>query len=294
MTSTSLAVPGPVCDYCGVDHDYDLIGVWLNAVQLFTLTNGGFVQPNGYGFSTYDQPGVDVYYVYVGELNGDLPVRSSTTTAFARSWAGPNNGFQYPAGQGPALSSQDEQNILKMDPYWNCTYKSPINDTTDCAEPPSSTRYTQSTNANFPFAQPAAGGQPTQKSYTLSYTNTDTQGTGVTETFSQTFGLEQVFGASLFGLGYQKTLSQSSTTSYSYETSSQFTSTNTTTATANITGPPCTVVNGACSPMYPPLNAYNPITCAALSLATAFGQGDSMYLYQDNLFGTFLIEPYGQ
>jgi hypothetical protein len=46
--------------------------------------------------------------------------------------------------------------------------------------------------------------------------------------------------------------------------------------------------------MYPPLNAYNPITCAALSLATAFGQGDSMYLYQDNLFGTFLIEPYGQ
>jgi hypothetical protein len=58
--------------------------------------------------------------------------------------------------------------------------------------------------------------------------------------------------------------------------------------------PPCTVVNGACSPMYPPLNAYNPITCAALSLATAFGQGDSMYLYHDNLFGTFLIEPYGQ
>jgi hypothetical protein len=293
-TSTSLTVPGPVCDYCGVDHDYDLIGIWLNAVQLFTLTNNGVVQPNGYGFSTYDQPGLDVYYVYVGELNGDLPVRSSTTGAFARSWAGSNNGFQYPPGQGPALTAQDKQSILKMDPYWNCTYKSAINDTADCAEPPSTTRFTQTTNVNFPYAQPAAGGQPTTKQYMWSYANTDSQGIDVTTTNTQTFGFEKVFGGSLFGLGYQKTLSQTWTNTYTYETSSQFTSTNTTTATANITGPPCTIVSGACSPMYPPPKAYNPITCSPLSLATAFGQGDSTFIYQDNLFGTFLIEPYGQ
>jgi hypothetical protein len=290
-TSTSLQVPGPVCDYCGVDHDYDLIAVWLNPVQLVTLTGGGFIQPNGYGFSTYDQPGVDVYYVYAGELNGDLAVRSSTTTAFARSWA---SVFAWPAGQGPALTSQDELNILQMDPYWNCTYKSAINDTTDCPEPPNTTRFTQSTNASFPYQQPAVGGQPIQKSYNWSYTNTDTQGTDVSSSVSSTVGIEESFDSSFFGFGYKATLSQSWTTKYTYETSSQFTSTNTSTAAANITGPGCTVVGNVCSPQYPPPNAYNPVTCTALTLATSFGQGDNMYIYQDNLFGTFLMEPYGQ
>jgi hypothetical protein len=293
-TSTDLLVPGPACDYCGVDHDYDLIAVWLNPVKLYTLTNGGVVQPNGYGFSTFDQPGVDVYYVYAGELNGDIPMRTSTTTAFARVWAGSNNGFQYASGDGPALSAQDEQSILKLDPYFNCTYKSAINDAVDCPEPPDSTRYTQSTNASFPYQQPIPGGQPIQKTYGWSYTNTDTQGTDVSVSNSQTYGLEQSFGGKLFGYGYQVTHTQEWTNTYTYETSNQFTSSNTSTATASITGPICNDVGGACSPQYPPPNAYNPFTCTALSLATSFGQGDNMYIYQDNLFGTFLIEPYGQ
>ncbi len=166
-TSTDLQVPGPACDYCGVDHDYDLIAVWLNPVKLYTLTNGGVVQPNGYGFSTFDQPGLDVYYVYAGELNGDIAMRTSTTTAFARAWAGTSNGFQYASGDGPGLTTPDEQNILKFDPYWNCTYKSAINDTADCAEPPDSTRYTQSTDASFPYQQPIPGGRPHSKDVQL-------------------------------------------------------------------------------------------------------------------------------
>lgn len=292
--STDLLVPGPACDYCGVDHDYDLIAVWLNAVRLYALTNGGVVQPNGYGFSTFDQPGIDVYYVYAGELNGDIPMRSSTTTAFARAWAGSSNGFQYASGDGPSLSSQDKQNILKFDPYFNCTYKSPINDAVDCPEPPDSTRYTQSTNASFPYQQPIPGGQPIHKNYSWSYTNTDTQGVDVSVTDTQSYALESTFSGKIFGYGYQVTHSQEWMNSYTYETSSQFTSSNTSTSTASMTGPVCNDVGGVCSPVYPPANAYSPLTCTALSLATSFGQGDNMYIYQDNLFGTFLIEPYGQ
>jgi len=294
-SGTTLGVNGPECPYVGVDHDYDIIEVWLNPVQLFTLTGGGFVQPNGYGYSTLDQPGMDVYDVYAGELNGDIPVRASTTTAFARTWAA---GEVWPSGQGPGLTSQDEQNILKMDPYWDCTYMSPWTNTgtTACAKPPDSTRFTESGgNQNFPYTQPAPGGSPNFQTYTLSYTNTDSQGLDVVSSSSQTVGLETVFKVSVFGLGFGDTLNQSWTTTHSYETSSQFTSSNTTTATATIWQPPCNVVSGVCSPVYPPSNAYNPITCAEISsLGQAFGQGDSMYLYQDNLFGTFLIEPYGQ
>ena len=354
-TSTNLAVPGPSCDYCGVDHDYDLIAVWLNPVVLYTLTNNGVVQATGYGFSTWDQPGVDVYYVYAGELNGDLPVRSSTTTAFARSWA---TAISWPSG-GPALTTQDEQNILKMDPFGNCTYKSPVSDTTNCPEPASASflgvvdtngtavtwvsgstfsnlldqgqivingasytvsqvnsatsltllssagtqtgatysapsRFTQPTSQSFPYQQPGPGGQPIPSGYHWSYTNTFTTGTDIAIENDQTIGYEYSFGLTVFGIGFKDTINQSSTMKYIYETSSQFTSSSTSTADATLAGPDCTVVNGACNPVYPPSNAFNPVPCTALSLPTAFGQGDNLYIYQDNLFGTFLMEPYGQ
>src|SRR5438309_5223995 len=66
VTGLSRNYPGPTCDYRGVDHDYDQILVWLNPVELYTLTNNGVVQANGYGYSTWDQPGVDVYPAYGG------------------------------------------------------------------------------------------------------------------------------------------------------------------------------------------------------------------------------------
>lgn len=296
-SGTTLGVNGPECPYVGVDHDYDIIEVWLNPVQLFTLTNNtalqSLIQPNGYGFSTLDQPGMDVYQVYAGELNGDLPVRTSTTNAFARAWAAVEN---WPSGEGPGLTSQDEQNILQVDPYWNCTYSSAWTDgeTSPCAKPPDPTRFTESGgDQNFPYAQPEPGASPDYKTYTYSYTDTDTQGYGITYQTTQTVGYEQTFKLTVFGVGFSDTLSQSWTTSNTYETSSQFTSSDTTTATATIWQPPCTEVNGACDPVYPPSNAYNPTTCAAISsLPLAFGQGDQFYVYQDNLFGTFMMEPY--
>jgi len=294
-TGTTITVSGPACGYCGIDHDYDVIAVWLNPVQLFTLTNGGVVQPNGYGYSTLDQPGMDIWYVYAGELNGILSMRAATQTEFARAWAASE--FGYPGGPPgpPGLSSQDEQTILQMDPYFNCTWQKPVSDTTDCPEPADPSRFTEATVESFPYQQPVPGGQPIEKKYKWTYTTTDQQGVDKTVKSSQTFGLESVFGYKIFGLGIQDTLQQSWTTETTYESSTLWTAKDTSEADADIFGPACNVVNGACSPVYPPPNAYNPITCQPVTtLATAFGQGDNMYLYQDNLFGTFLMEPYGQ
>jgi hypothetical protein len=155
-------------------------------------------------------------------------------------------------------------------------------------------RFTQSTASNFSYAQPEPGGQPAPTVYTWGYTTTNTTGTDVTYSFSQQYGLEQTFGAKIFGVSFQKTQTQTWTTTQTYETSSQITSSNTSTIQVSITGPVCNVVSGVCSPVYPPANAFNPVTCAATSDATAFGQGDNMYVYQDNLFGTFMVEPYGE
>jgi hypothetical protein len=356
QTSYETVLPGPVCDYCGVDHDYDIILVWLNPVQLFTLTNGGVVRPDGYGFSSLDQPGMDVYPVYVGELNGSLQMRQSTITAFARSWA--SSGINYASGSVPALTAQDKVNIVLMDPFWNCTYKSPQNDGFNCAKPASASfsgtvntngtavtrvsgdsfdqlltqskivingvtytvasvnsatsmtltatagtqsgvaysagpRFTQTTqNVNFSYSQPVPGGQPLPSTYQYMYTDITTSGKGFTHETSVEYGLETVFGFNIFGWGFQQTLKQTWSMSNTYEASSQVTSQNTSSATASITGPVCNVVSGACSPFYPPTHAFNPITCSPLSLAPAFGQGVTMYLYEDNLFGSFLFEPY--
>jgi len=299
-SGTVLGVNGPTCPYVGVDHDYDIIEVWVNPVQLFTLTNSGatststsYVVPNGYGYSTLDQPGMDVYPVYAGELNGDLAVRSSTTMAFARAWAANE---VWASGAGPGLTAQDEQTILETDPYWNCTYESPWTDTgtTACAKPPAPARFTESGgDESFPYTQPEPGGSPNYQTYMISYTNTDTQGTDITDTTSQSNGIELSFKATAFGVGFMDTLTETSTTTNTYETSSQFTSSNTTSVAATIWQPPCNVVGSVCSPVYPPSNAYQPVTCAAItSLPLAFGQGDQFYIYQDNLFGTFLMEPY--
>lgn len=287
---SNLSVPGPLCNYVGVDHDYDIIEVWLNPVVLYTLTNNGVVQPNGYGYSSWDRPGMDIQYVYAGQLNGDFSMPSALQTAFARAWAG---NLQWQSGVGPGLTAQDEQDILETDPYFDCTYKSGIDDPA-CTEPPDPARFTETTNQDFPYTQPPVGGQPTTKSYTWSYTNTDSQGMSETVQTAESIAYEQSYGLSVFGVGFKDTLSQKFSMKQTYETSSQFKNTTTSKSTASITSPPCNDVNGECSPIYPPANAYDPTTCSALQLPTAFGQGTDMYIYQDNLYGTFLFEPYGQ
>src|SRR5579872_1395843 len=91
-----------------VNHDYDIIWLWLNPLVIYTA--GGYpsaptspisLQWNGYGYDPADQPGVDVYGVYVGYLNGHFGDNPSTDAVLARSW---QTGLIWPAGDGPAIS----------------------------------------------------------------------------------------------------------------------------------------------------------------------------------------------
>lgn len=295
QSGTSLQVPGPTCPYTGVDHDYDIIWVWLNPVHLFTLTNNGFVQWNGYGVSSEDPVTWDVEPVYAGCLNGDPELTSYCNNqfgaAFQRTWA-TNAGQSFPSGQGPGLTATDLQNILATDPYGGCKYNSAIG--ASVCPSPDPTRFTQTTT-NFGnqlnYQQPAPGANPFTKSYTAQYSNTSTQGQGASYTGSQTFGWESTFGASLFGFGFKQTLTTSQTLKWTNQWNNQFTSTTTSTSAVNVTGPACTVIGGICDPTYPPTNAFDPVACSALSSPQAYGQADLFNIYQDNLFGSFLLVP---
>lgn len=312
-TSTGLTVPGPQCPYTGVDHDYDIIWVWLNPVALFTLTNGGSVTWNGYGFSSLDQPEMDVIGIVVGCLNGDLNCNSqlwgSSTQPgpLVRAWA---SGESWPSGGtipsgcpdksgtttswcGPySLNTADLTAIKDRDPYWNCTYKSGIGSTA-CPDP-DSTRYTITGSEDLLYEQAVPGQTPPTKTFTQKYSNTSTQGQSAEYTSTHTLGMETVFKGHLFGYAFTDTLSQSNTMTSVNGWNDEITSSTTSDSVASITWAPCAVSGTSCSPAYPPGNAYNApqgASCTALSNPQAYGQAYEFDVYEDNLFGTFLLVP---
>lgn len=217
-------------------------------------------------------------------------------TPFARSWAA---GMSYPGSQGPGLTGPGTQSgtdlnaIAQMDPFWDCTYQS---GETSAACNYDSNRYTQveyngEPVAAFSYNQAAPGGQPSHQGYMQYITTADTEGQSATNTYSETFGFEASWKNTIFGFGYGSTTSQSQTETTTNEWNNQFMSSTTASATDTIYEAPCNVVNGNCSPNYPPGQAYQPVTCSGLSLPIAYGQGTSFLLYQDNLFGTFMMLP---
>lgn len=268
-TSLSDRTPGPVNPYVTADHDYDTIWLWLNPLVLLTVnadSQGAVtnVQWNGYGFNTADQPELDVYPVYVGQLNGDLPFNSGDTKVLARSWAANE---VWPSGQGPGLTSADFKVIEQADPYWQCTPNP-----SQCPASPDLTRYTLAQlSTNLVYEQPPPGGQPLTQTYTASYTNASSNTQGSTTVYKQTFGLEESFGGSFFGNGVQATLSQSSTFSWTTQQNTSISSQTGSSATGSVTGPPCNVVANACDPVF-------------------FGSSE-LDVYEDNYYGTFLFYP---
>ena len=72
QTSSSHSVIGTQNTCSPVDHDYDVIWLWINPLLLFTQSYTGAVTWNGYGYDPYDVGWVDVEPFHVGCLNGNL------------------------------------------------------------------------------------------------------------------------------------------------------------------------------------------------------------------------------
>jgi hypothetical protein len=276
-TSLKDHTPGPLNPYVGLNHDYDIIWLWLNPVQLFTLHedtayNITSVEWDGYGFSTLDQPDLEVYPVYVGWLNGDILMTADQAKPLQRAWAAVET---WPSGQGPALTStgtsNDFQAIVKSDPYWQCT---PL--PSACPTTVDGTRYTLTLNQDLLYVQAPVGGQPITQTYTDSYTQSSTQGQGASYLYSETFAWEATYGGggsigSDFKFSFGTTVNQSNTVEWGNQWDRYLTNSNTQTATASITGPPCVVSGSSCNPVY--------------TKSTEFGP------YEDNLYGTFMFFP---
>ncbi len=270
-TTESNKTSGPANSFSGIDHDYDVIWLWLNPVVPITFTNANNPNAltwNGYGYDPHDQPGLDIFPVFVGWLNGDIPVPPDVAQVLARTWA---SGYIWGPGQGPGLTGPgigtDFATIVQADPFWQCD-QAPAN----CPTTADLTRFTLSNNQPLIYEQAPVGGQPINQTYQLQYSNTSTQGQGTTSTFSQGFSLEEQVGG-LFGIGLSMDFKQSNTLTWTTTANTSITNGTTSTASASITGPTCTVPNGGntCSPEYDGPAEFS--------------------VYQDNQYGTFMFFP---
>lgn len=255
-----------------VNHDYDIVWLWLNPLVTLTLNpaNPNILTWNGYAYDTADNNIVDVYPVYVGQLNGDFAMDPSTQAELSRSWA---TGQVWPNGEGPALTTVDYATILAADPFSNSSYAVSIAPSSS----PSTTedgRFTLSGGSggnaqSFDYVQaPNNGGSLTQQ-YTNTYTDSQTTSVGGSLSFQQVFGLEEKFDGTFFGIGLSYDLKQSATLTWSHSSTQSMTNTATETDMLSISGPSCT--GSPCSPAYsgPP----------------------EFQVFQDNLFGTFMFNP---
>ena len=264
--------PGPLNSFAGINHDLDVVWLWLNPVLPFTVNTS--VNPpaltwNGYGYDPKDQPGLDVLPVYVGWLNGDIPIPGNVAGVLARTWA---SSYSWGLGQGPSLTgpgpNTDLDTIVKADPFWQCNQVPAA-----CPNTPDPIRFTISDNQNVVYEQAPVGGQPITQTYQLQYAKTSTQGQTTGTTFSQGFGLDLQFNASSFISSLMIDLKLSNTLTWTASVNNVATNTATSTALASLTGPSCTVNNGSniCSPQY-----TGPV---------------EFEIYQDNQYGTFMFFP---
>jgi len=252
-TSLSDTIRGPSNDSVGLNHDYDVVWVWLNPVQNFRLIEDTAysiqnVQWDGSGYSTLDPVNaMDVIALSVGELNGDLPMSAGNANAIKRTWAASE---VWPSG-GPGLTSADLQAIAKANPFWQCKPNPAA-----CPTSPDSVRYTLTLNQDMIYQQAPPGGQPLTQTYTDSYTQASTVGHGASYTHSQTYATETTYSGSLFFVDFSRTVGQSSTFSTQLQWDRSLTTSNTQTGTVSITGPTCTG-----NPCNPSLCKVDPVRC---------------------------------
>jgi hypothetical protein len=284
--ATTFKTPGVPNVYSPVDHDYDIIWLWLNPVALFTVpeasaSGGGYISWNGYGFDASDPlQDLDVWPVYVGYLNGDFgPLDPQDVGALSRSWVTTQT---FAPGQSPAITMADYANILGADPFAYNPFDSNsgyVLNVSSGTNPPTSVdgRFTapgagNATPQSVPYQQAPLGSTVgLQETYQLTNQTTNTSTQALDYTYAVTLGVEVSLTEGFVWASLTDDLKQTWTMTWENVSTTSTMATNTQTDTAQITGPPCPATTPPCNPQYTEPHEFA--------------------IYQDNLYGTFMFWP---
>jgi len=244
-----------------IDHDYDVIWLWLNPVAWYTVSPGS-MQFNGFAYDTSDIPEMDIYPIPVGVLRGSIPMTQSLANELARAWAAGNNRI-FPAGDGPGLTSADYANILAANPFTATSYS--VNPALTTS---SDLRFTLAgltpTNNSSPVQTFIYAPGTLTQNYQNTYVNSTAVSNGVTYTTNVTFSIDKSVSATYAGINSTNTLKVANQQTWTTGQNKSI---------SNIT----TVVDT--------LSLGSPCVSCIYTGPTVFE------VYQDNIYGTFMFNP---
>ena len=264
-TNTSTIIRGPSSSAVGLDHDEDIIWVWLNPVASFTLNSPTNFTWTGYDFDQNDPAGTtDVIGIPVKFLNGHAAMPSNIADVLARRWAprtlctsaDPACGAD--GTKDPGLDANDLAAILHADPFSNSSYVINIPAGGSCT---SDARFCRTTNTNLQYSPPPPGGQPITQTYSLQRQTTQTEGQGATDTYKVGIGTQGSISGSFF-VSLSAKLSVTDTVTWQNKWNAQSTNQVGQTASASVTGP--TAADNYTGPV-------------------------EFEIFQDNIYGTFMF-----
>jgi len=291
----SIKTLGVGNSYIPINHDDDLIWLWLNPVALFnvsTQSNGSLIDPTapitwaGYAFDASDtNNNFDVFPVAVGDLNGHYTPSPSTLAELNRAWASNQN---WVGGATAALTQQDYANILVADPFAAAIGTPPTTLSSSYvvsrnpgASSTNDGRYTLAVanvdgtdTSSFPYvqAEPGQTAGPTD-TYTVSNTSTTATNNGTTYTNSTGFSIEDKANAGGILFGFTSDLKVSDTFTWTTQNSSSNSTASSTSSSVQIVGPPCSGGStSSCTPAYAGYGLFN--------------------VYTDSVWGTFMFSPF--
>lgn len=218
-TSTSTLVRGPLDSNLGIDHDLDIVLVWLNPRADFYVTS-----PSGANWSySFDQRdpanGMDIIQLYISQLKDPSTITDpDIITRLAKTWD--------TSGLG-GLTNADLLAIAQRDPFYNLG--------TTPASTVDPTRFDVEGGETFSYIPPPPGGQPTTTTFTETYQTTTTQGQSATDQYTVAFTTKGSLGARQF---FSANLTVTDMLQWTNKWTRQHSQSTTQSSSFSITGPP--------------------------------------------------------
>jgi len=229
-SSTDLRVFGPTNGAAGLNHDFDLVKIWLNPVVNFKFTDASHVQVTSNFWDVHDPCDcMDIVLIPLIALkNPSLITDQNELNQLARRWAS-----NLQDGSGPGLTNADLLAIAAADPFSDPAYSPTLAPGAPCT---TDGRFCKSINTNVQYPVPVQGEGPITNTYSWNCTVTDTTGRGAKDTHSVGYTIDTNFSAGFLG-SWSIDIKDSQTLTWVNGWSTLNTNTTGQSATASITGP---------------------------------------------------------
>lgn len=173
-TSNSDIVKGPSSSSVGVDHDADVIWLWVNPLSVEYLGANNTIAWGGYAWNAADDAEVmEVIPIYVGWLKNPSTMDPAVATRLRRTWD--QTGLS-------GLTTADYAQILKADPFANSSTYNPSTD--------SGHRFDLVSGSTVPYVPATTGYQPVTWTGSISTQQTSSQGKTASQSYMVGFTLD--------------------------------------------------------------------------------------------------------